>query len=269
MWRKLTRMLIIGSIFLLPAFTVAAGEPDAQPGEVTIFVDGQAARASEGMVVAQGVKGADGLCNLGMVQIQGHVSRSLPSGSVTVGTDEDCRLIVKDIHFSSTSQQPPAPPKDGDIAYAAPKAASQGEAQTSASDLQLLLDVVYFRGWAQATYEEQFNIDVSKVYTSMDYTDDGSIVVSGRNPVAWCWWRSGTGWGNDYCGPYDWYPYGTSSVWITNQGHFYHSVGPDHWLSAKYQGWAGYSGDWWCNQWGEDWPAWDLTCSGGMTVIGP
>lgn len=100
---------------VLPGAVLADENPEAQAGEVIITVDGQSVQASEGMVVAQGVKEADGDCELGRVQLRGHVSRSLPTGSVSVSVNESCQLIVKDIRFSTTSQESPSPPKHGDI----------------------------------------------------------------------------------------------------------------------------------------------------------
>ncbi len=219
------------------------------------------------MVVAQGARDASGRCVIGQVDISFDVSPSLPSGSVSLTTDDACQLIVENIQFSTTSKEPSQPREDGSLVYPKGKTAPRDHTQLLDDDIQMPTAVDSMQGWSEAIYEEQFHIDISKVHAQMDYTDDGTSAYSGRNPNAWCWWRSGTGWWLNYCGPYQWDTSGTSEVWIQNEGEFDHSVGPKNWLWAKYRGFPGHNGRVLCTHIATDPPGWSVHCDGGWYQI--
>lgn len=157
-----------------------------------------------------------------------------------MSVNQACELFVKELQFTSSSQL------------------------TGSGALR---DITYLRGYALATYEEQFSLDVTKVYVSMDYTDYGTGLSNGRNPYDSCWGLPETLWTVEQCGPYNWDPYGPVKMWISSSGLFSNPFGPDHGLFAHFEAYAGYTTDWYCDQWGSDWPYWDLSCSGGAAII--
>jgi len=261
-----TVAIIFGLSAVLLATGLAAAQGAGSSGHAYAIVNGGKASIATGQIIASGKLLPDGRCEMPDLKLVGEGSNnSPPHGSIAVRVTHDCKLVVTDITFDHDATPPEKSSTGTDVAIANPVEVSLDKAGSVPTDGVGTLTIMHYRGWAESEYNDIVGIDLTKVYASMKYYDNGSSVYGGHEPVNYCSWTA-DGWRCVSCSM-AWSPTGPSYVWTNTQGTFEWIGGLwPHWHLAQYVGSPG-SYSWGCMHTGSTVPGGYWKCEGGRQTL--
>jgi hypothetical protein len=209
----------------------------ARAATVTATSGGVERSVGVGSILATGAKDGNGACDF---PDDLAITASEPAGAGPAGVDVraqvngSCELVLKSAADTGGSDPAPDMTKDN----AALGTSASPDAATSAMQLTRRLAraaaEVPHRGWTKTVVQEQFGVTATEVYVRMLYIRNGGSVYSGHGPYGYDYHSGWPCWSMNNL-VYNWWPYGSASVWINRKTHFHNCTGNiDYTLRAKF-----------------------------------